>query len=719
MRKKRTSAPTLFILGYLLVVLGLYLSGFVTRVDILVVPFTLLVITLIIPYFKAPGTTEFAGDGAKYTKAHIIGAILCGGLVLTVYAFTTSASVPILDSYEFGIDTFTIYRIVSYPQIYNYFFSPVYSLYFFIAKILVHIPLGTEAFRVSFLSGVYGAVCVSLLYLLFVKLSTAFKVYKEIPYLRTVLPAVLSLTFGFSQLFWSQAVIPEVYTFNLMLLTLVMLLTAHWSTKRDKKYLVLLNILLMLLIDLHLSNLIFIPLITAYLFYKDRSLLQDTTYWLSALSGLLLVFGIITLNRFANLDLLGFTDQVVTLYRIFYGSELQEFFLLIMERAQVLLKQFGSLGMGLALLGFILNLRNRKNVYMFLVASQILSHLVFFTFFYDAKDIKVFYLPAILLISLYIFWGASALLDRNKVWVKGILPQTVSAFPKKRMRSVMFLFAAALPVAIPLIGNWKINDMKFLDQQKQTFQTIVDAIDDQDLIVCHEEVNLFCQMYGHYWIHQTRLATGTRDFPGMPYVGIMFGTTIDESLPQEVHPTDSGEIYLILHEPWANNYLDTRAHPEIWLVPEFIFEMPLPQNQPRDVIYVYKLAEAASSEFVKDPPGLNQTPIFSDDRGWYGLLDVQVEPHSILDAEVFEIQFTWQIFEQSSFLPRSHDCELKFSSFADPFTYEIGLGNLQRIKTSVSENWQELVIVDTFHIMRPPGNEAFEIYIDGKRIYQE
>jgi len=86
---------------------------------------------------------------------------------------------------------------------------PGYPLYTAIAHFFAQIPIGSVASRVHFVSALFGALsCGALFYL--------FRAYR----LPISTAALLTLVFATSKTFWSQSIIAEVYTLNILLLIL-------------------------------------------------------------------------------------------------------------------------------------------------------------------------------------------------------------------------------------------------------------------------------------------------------------------------------------------------------------------------------------------------------------------------------------------------------------------------------------------------------------------
>lgn len=97
-----------------------------------------------------------------------------------------------------------------------------YPLYFLLAKLwTVIMPAGTIAYRANTFSGLCGALTLVLIYGMMRTLTQ-----------RKLVALVTAALFGVSRVQWSQAVIPDVYTLNSLLLVLVLWFAILWRIGR-------------------------------------------------------------------------------------------------------------------------------------------------------------------------------------------------------------------------------------------------------------------------------------------------------------------------------------------------------------------------------------------------------------------------------------------------------------------------------------------------------
>ena len=146
------------------------------------------------------------------SRNDLLTAIALSTLTLIIYAFTAAPGVTLEDSGDFinGVLTLGIVH------------PPGYPLYTVLGHLFSFLPLGDPAFRVNLFSALWGALCLGIMFLNFRILSIG-----------SLYALFAPLCLGFTGVFWSKAVVAEVYTFNGFLLASIV----FWilSYNRDKK----------------------------------------------------------------------------------------------------------------------------------------------------------------------------------------------------------------------------------------------------------------------------------------------------------------------------------------------------------------------------------------------------------------------------------------------------------------------------------------------------
>ena len=134
-----------------------------------------------------------------------------------------------------------------------------YPTYMMLTHLFTYLPFGDPAYRVSLASAVYGAAAVLIVYLAGLRLAG-----------RAVAAAAGALAFGLSGTFWSQAVISEVYTLEALLVALVILILLVWRDRRDDRDLLLCAFLVGLSLTHHLTSVLLVSAVPAFVFLTDR-----------------------------------------------------------------------------------------------------------------------------------------------------------------------------------------------------------------------------------------------------------------------------------------------------------------------------------------------------------------------------------------------------------------------------------------------------------------
>src|SRR5918998_1541969 len=147
-----------------------------------------------------------------------------------------------------------------------------YPTYMMLTHLFTYLPFGDLAYRVNLASAVYAALAVLVLYLAGLRLGG-----------KSVAAASGALAFGLSGTFWGQAVIAEVYTFEALLVSLVVLFVLLWRDRRDDRYLLLTAFLVGLCLTHHLTSVLLVPAALAFVFLTDKRVFSRTGLMLKSL----------------------------------------------------------------------------------------------------------------------------------------------------------------------------------------------------------------------------------------------------------------------------------------------------------------------------------------------------------------------------------------------------------------------------------------------------
>ena len=309
-----------------------------------------------------------------------------------LYLRTMAPSVACIfcDSLEFQLVTYKLG--IAHPTGY-----PLYTL---LGKLFAFLPLGDVAYRVNLMSAFFGALTVAFLYLT-MRLALNFR-----------LPALLgALVFAVSPVFWSQAVIAEVYTLNSMFVALTLFLLLRWKESVEEGKGGSLRPLALAYgfsLTHHRTMLLLAPAMAAFILWVDKGLFKRGREWARLtplfLAPLLLylyipIRGVYTSSldgTYVN-TLSGFIKQVTAGgYGVFLtedplreGREMAFYFTLFRE-------QFTLVGLALGLLGLFWFCRRPKVLLLLGLAG--VANLVFLLG-YRVSDIEVFFIP------FFLFWA--------------------------------------------------------------------------------------------------------------------------------------------------------------------------------------------------------------------------------------------------------------------------------------------------------------------------
>ena len=132
---------------------------------------------------------------------------------------------------------------------------PGYPLFTILAKLFTLLPIGEIAYRVNLMSAVLAAGTVSVVFCTILLLGP-----QRVDALSmVVISAASALLLAFSRVFWSQAIIAEVYSLNALLVALIIFFTTLYWRRGETRWLHALAIALGLGLSNHFSCLLLVP----------------------------------------------------------------------------------------------------------------------------------------------------------------------------------------------------------------------------------------------------------------------------------------------------------------------------------------------------------------------------------------------------------------------------------------------------------------------------
>jgi hypothetical protein len=388
-----------------------------------------------------------------------------------LYIRTLAPSLLAGDSAEFQTIAYTLG--IGHPTGY-----PVYIL---LAKLFTFLPVGEIAYRVNLFSAFCAALTVALTYLILRKLSAA------------VLSALYgSLALALFSMFWKYASIAEIYTASAACLAFILFAVLHWKETNNPRWLFIAGLFGGLSLGIHTTVALAAPAILIYFilpFFFSLSALKErrkhalsqveamkdflSGFW-GATLGILLF-----LSSFLFLDLLnspaGYYNTVLYPSMSAWGfspSDIDspferlaflyvppqfsgQFFAVSADEATTRLIDFAvnaSWNLWFALLGFISLLITRRDspsrwreALLLLIAF---ASFLTFAVTYNVDDFFVFYIPAILVLVVFIGLGINAIVE-----AVALIPKLPRALPV--VVSIVILIAGFYPSFDDVATSWQ------------------------------------------------------------------------------------------------------------------------------------------------------------------------------------------------------------------------------------------------------------------------
>ncbi|MCI0411720.1 DUF2723 domain-containing protein [bacterium] len=311
---------------------------------------------------------------------------------------------------------------------------PGFPLFCILGKIFTYlIPFGNSAFRVNFFSAVCGAAAAAMFYVLCRTLLGPSRRFAA---------AAAALLLAFSQTFWSQAVIAEVYTLNALILVCVFYTLIRWE---GGGALWPVGLFAGLGLTVHPLQALFLP---GWIFFLLRSPQRDRIRFEDAGKAIVAFFGALLLHLYpflrskANPALdwgnpENFRNLVAYLTASQYRGRM--FSLPLSEVLQnarngfaLLFQQFSPWLSILPVAGAFLLFKKNKRLFIVTMVPAVLS-LLYAINYNIPWEIDVYYIPIVLIAAFWTFW-------------------LFSTIPSK--------YSLALPVLaiVPLISNFHVSD---------------------------------------------------------------------------------------------------------------------------------------------------------------------------------------------------------------------------------------------------------------------
>ena len=348
-----------------------------------------------------------------------------------------------------------------------------YPTYMMLTHLFTYLPVGDPAYRVNLASAVYGALAVSAVY------AAGFLLTRRI-----VAALAGALALGLGTIFWSQAVIAEVYTLNALFVALVIIALLLWRDTRRDRYLLLAAFGVGIAMTNHMTSGLLLP--AGFLFVAAvswRKLLE----WRLALKG-------------AGLFLLGLTPYLYLPIRSIYGAPMVankpdnlERFLYVVSGGN-LREQFFAFGVdelpdrlllyahhllenfdwGLIVLGAV----GVGAMILWDRAAALFTGTLFLGWGFHAienniPDVALYFIPTYLVLALWISAGVGLLLEESEAVIARL-----SRLPRPAAAAILAVLPATL-LLLPLAGAREAyvdNDMSEDYRGQQINDTVAENV---------------------------------------------------------------------------------------------------------------------------------------------------------------------------------------------------------------------------------------------------
>jgi len=365
---------------------------------------------------------SFAGMARQKRQGRVAGSrlaymlpliLLC--VVFAVYRITLAPDLTWAHGGADGGDLITAAYRLGIPH------PTGYPLYVLLGHLFTHSPAGNIAFRLHLMSAISAAVAV--VFFLGWARAEAFAAGAGSVSWADVAALSAALLLAFSPLFWSQAIIAEVYALNALFTAALLYLLWQWEASGRRSLLPLLSFLYGLGLGNHLTLLLLLPGML-YLIWSSPQRLAITRHVALATAGAFLAGLCVylylpvraaadpwpnwgdptTLRRF-----LWVTSGAIYRHYLF-GVPLAAWPLRLTAWARHLLAQFGPCGVILGAIGLAVGMRGRRRV---AIATLLTFGLyTVYALGYNTPDAWVNLIPAHIIWAFWVASGVWRLLDR-------------------------------------------------------------------------------------------------------------------------------------------------------------------------------------------------------------------------------------------------------------------------------------------------------------------
>ncbi|MBU0456915.1 MAG: DUF2723 domain-containing protein [Nanoarchaeota archaeon] len=373
-----------------------------------------------------------------------------------------------------------------------------YPTYILLGKLFTFIPFGNIAWRVNLMSAVFASLAVMLLYFICYKLTKS-----------KLASFTASLIFAFTRIFWSQAVIAEVYTLNAFFITLNILILLHWKEKQNniknnintssKKWLYLFSFAYGLSLTNHITSIFLFPGFAYFILVKEHRGLFKIKWNKDVLKfkiiGICLLLFFVGLLPYAYLPIRSAMNPVwdwgnpqtaQNFIEHLSGKQYNGLVIPFTERELIYNKLASSFKiltenyktktfvfLFFSLLGGIYLFRKNKIFFLTLIAIFTLYFL--HSLIYIIPDIGVYYIPNILIISIFFSFGVIFFIKKTTERISQCKLKILITF-------VLIPIFLTLPI-IYAIDNYHDNDKSSYYMASDFSYNVLNSMENNSILV--------------------------------------------------------------------------------------------------------------------------------------------------------------------------------------------------------------------------------------------
>ncbi len=325
------------------------------------------------------------------------------GIAAFIYYLTACRSVGYIDSGELAVNCY----VLGIPH------PTGYPLYVNLGRLAVMFLPGSVIFRCNLLSLLLTSFAAGALFMVMMALPVKLKS----SFIKSTSAAAVALFAAFSGVWWAQGISNEVYCLTILLSTLAIFYFSRYNQAKENRFLLIGFFLWGLSFTVHLSS-IFLAVAILYLIISAdgwRGIIKPKYIWSVGFFLIALSFYLYIPVRASHTPFLnwsnpqswqGFINHLTGWqYRVWMFNSLEQMFGGIKYFGRLIYGQFGGAGLILIIVGMIRMFRAEKRL-AFFFALIILADVIYSSN-YEIYDIESYYLPAIMCLAVFAFWGVA------------------------------------------------------------------------------------------------------------------------------------------------------------------------------------------------------------------------------------------------------------------------------------------------------------------------